>query len=260
MVNRKSQKTDKRESETARTTIATQTAINTEKEIKKSRSSQVDYSHTNSNKHQSWNRNCQNDYNYPNEQPHGDHNSRKRNPDQPLGTQRMSTGRNNTQRGAPDDDNFVTARDQSQRNNGWSSSNSGEIHRNRGGHAAIPPKTPASTGGSYNRRSYKEGSKPTSTDQFRKKARDWKAIKAFYGQYWFDIRNRHHVREDCSLIDERIVIPSQLRQTVLYSLHLTHPGLAAMLDLSHHVWFPHFHRSIVQMAQNCKTARSKVKT
>ena len=25
-----------------------------------------------------------------------------------------------------------------------------------------------------------------------------------------------------------------------------------MLDLSHHVWFPHIHRSIVQMAQNCK--------
>ena len=39
---------------------------------------------------------------------------------------------------------------------------------------------------------------------------------------------------------------------MLDSLHLTHPGLAAMLDLSHHVWFPHIHRSIMQMAQNCK--------
>ena len=84
------------------------------------------------------------------------------------------------------------------------------------------------------------------------KKRDWKAIKASYGQNWFNIRNRLHVREDCLLIDERIVISSQLRQTVLDSLHLTHTGLAAMLDLSHHVWFPHIHRSIVQMAQNCK--------
>ena len=25
-----------------------------------------------------------------------------------------------------------------------------------------------------------------------------------------------------------------------------------MLNLSHHVWFPHIHRSIVQTAQNCK--------
>ena len=84
------------------------------------------------------------------------------------------------------------------------------------------------------------------------KKRDWEAIKASYGQYWFNIRNRLHVREDCLLIDERIVIPSQLRQPVLDSLHLTHPESAAMLDLSYHVWFPHIHRSIVQMAQNCK--------
>ena len=84
------------------------------------------------------------------------------------------------------------------------------------------------------------------------KKRDWDAIKASYGQYWFNIRNRLHFREDCLLFDERIVIPSQLRQTVLDSLHLTHPGLSAMLDLSQHVWFPHIHRSTAQMAQNCK--------
>ena len=69
---------------------------------------------------------------------------------------------------------------------------------------------------------------------------------------WYNIRNRLHVREDCLLIDERIVNPTQLRQTVLDSLHLTHPGSAAMLDFSNHVWFPHIHQAIVQMAQNCK--------
>ena len=37
---------------------------------------------------------------------------------------------------------------------------------------------------------------------------------------------------DCLLIDERIVIPTQLRQIVLNSLHLTHPGSAAKLDIS----------------------------
>ena len=67
------------------------------------------------------------------------------------------------------------------------------------------------------------------------KKRDWEAIKASYGQYWHNIRNRLHVREDCLLIDERIVIPIQLRQTVLDSLHLTHPGSATMLDLRQHV-------------------------
>ena len=84
------------------------------------------------------------------------------------------------------------------------------------------------------------------------KMRECDEIKASYGQYWFNIRNRLHVREDCLLVDERIVIPSQLRQTILESLHLTHPGSAAMLDLSQHVWFLHIHRAIVQMAQNCK--------
>ena len=84
------------------------------------------------------------------------------------------------------------------------------------------------------------------------KKRDWEAMKASYGHYWYNIRNRLHVREDCLLIGEIIVIPTQLRQTVLDSLHLTHPGSAAMLDLSNHVWFPHIHRAIVQMAQNCK--------
>ena len=79
------------------------------------------------------------------------------------------------------------------------------------------------------------------------KMRDWEAIKASYGQYWYNIRNRLHVRED-----ERIVIPTQLRQTVLDSLHLTHPGSAAMLDLSNYIWFPRIHRAIVQIAQNCK--------
>ena len=70
------------------------------------------------------------------------------------------------------------------------------------------------------------------------KKRDWEAMKTLYVQYWYNIRNRLHVREYCLLIDERIVIPTPLRQIVLDSLHLTHPGSAAMLDLSNHVWFP----------------------
>ena len=33
------------------------------------------------------------------------------------------------------------------------------------------------------------------------KKRDWEAIKMSHGQYWLNIRNRRHVREDCLLID-----------------------------------------------------------
>ena len=61
----------------------------------------------------------------------------------------MFTRRNNTQRGAPNDDNLVTARGQPQRNNGQNGSNSGESRRNGRGHAATPSKTPKSTGVSF---------------------------------------------------------------------------------------------------------------
>ena len=91
---------------------------------------------------------------------------------------------------------------------------------------------------------------------FMKKG-DCEATKSAYGQYWLKVRNRLQVREDCLLIDERIVIPTQLRQTKLESLHLTHPGSAAMLVLCQNVWFPHIHRSIVQMAKHCEHCREQ---
>ena len=77
---------------------------------------------------------------------------------------------------------------------------------------------------------------------------DWEALKLSFGQYWYNIRNRLHVKDDCLLINERIVLLMQLIQTVLDSLHLTHPGSAVMLDLCQNIWFPHIHRTIVQMA------------
>ena len=68
-----------------------------------------------------------------------------------------------------------------------------------------------------------------------------------------------HFPEDCLLMDERIAISTQLRQTVLESIHLTHSGSAAMLDLGQHVWFPHIHRSLLQMAQSCRQCTEQSK-
>ena len=42
-------------------------------------------------------------------------------------------------------------------------------------------------------------------------------------------------------IYDRIILPNQLRQTVLDSLHLTNPKSAAMLDPCQHIRFPHIH-------------------
>ena len=81
---------------------------------------------------------------------------------------------------------------------------------------------------------------------------DWEALRLAYGDYWYNIQNRLHVKDDCLRIDDRIIIPQQLRQTVLDSLNLTQAGAAAMFDLSENTWFPHIHRTTVQMAQFCR--------
>ena len=85
---------------------------------------------------------------------------------------------------------------------------------------------------------------------------DWDAIKSAYRQYWFNVHNSLDMLDECLLIDERIIIPTQLRQTILDILHLTHPGSAAMVDLCQSVWF---HRSIVLMAKNCIHCTEKSK-
>ena len=54
--------------------------------------------------------------------------------------------------------------------------------------------------------------------------RDWEAKETYYGKYWLVIRIRIHILEDCLLIDERIIMPTQLPKSVLDSLHLTNPG------------------------------------
>ena len=71
------------------------------------------------------------------------------------------------------------------------------------------------------------------------------------GQYWYTIRHQLHVRDSCLPNDERIVLPTQLRQPVIDSLHLTHPGSVTMLDLCQHIWFPHIHRSMAQGCRQC---------
>ena len=72
--------------------------------------------------------------------------------------------------------------------------------------------------------------------------RDWEALRLAYGHNGYNVRNRLHVRDDCLLVDERIIISHQLRQIILDSLHLTQPGAAAMLDLSENIWFPQIYR------------------
>ena len=66
----------------------------------------------------------------------------------------------------------------------------------------------------------------------------WEQIKACYGPYFYNVRDRLSVRDNVLLYDDRVVIPKQLRQIVLDSIHLTHPGQGSMLEAAKHIWYP----------------------
>ena len=58
----------------------------------------------------------------------------------------------------------------------------------------------------------------------------WDNLKSYYGAYFYNVRNRLSVRDGILLYDDRAVIPKQLRQILVDSLHLTHPGQGGMLE------------------------------
>ena len=87
----------------------------------------------------------------------------------------------------------------------------------------------------------------------------WDQIKACYGPYFYNVRNRLSVRNNVLLYDDRAVILKQLRQILLDSIHLTNPGQGGILEAAKHIWYPYLHRDIVTAAQNCKECRAKSK-
>ena len=47
-------------------------------------------------------------------------------------------------------------------------------------------------------------------------------------------------------------IPTQLRKTVINSVHKTHPGQAGLIYLAQLLWYPQIHRDVVALAQRLK--------
>ena len=70
------------------------------------------------------------------------------------------------------------------------------------------------------------------------KQQRWDNLKDCYGPYFYNVRHRLSVRENILLYDDRVVIPKQLRPTLMDALHLTHPGQGGMLEAAKHVWYP----------------------
>ena len=52
-------------------------------------------------------------------------------------------------------------------------------------------------------------------------------------------------------MDQRLVIPKDMRENVLRAIHFGHAGRDAMLREASDVWWPRIHREIVEKAQSC---------
>ena len=65
--------------------------------------------------------------------------------------------------------------------------------------------------------------------------------------------NQLSVVDDCILVDNRLVVPCQLRPAVLKKIRQGHPVQEAMLNVSHYLWWPHMHEDIVNLAEECRS-------
>ena len=81
---------------------------------------------------------------------------------------------------------------------------------------------------------------------------DWDALKQV-GKYYYNIRRDIGISPSrCLLYDGKLVIPYQLQNTIINTVHRTHPGQVGMIRLANLIWFPHIHRTIKLRAENCK--------
>ena len=81
---------------------------------------------------------------------------------------------------------------------------------------------------------------------------DWDELKQV-SKYYYNIRRDLGISPSrCLLYDGKLVTPYQLQNTIINTVHRTHPGQVGMIRLANLIWFPHIHRTIKLRAENCK--------
>ena len=73
------------------------------------------------------------------------------------------------------------------------------------------------------------------------------------GPYTNPLWSQMAVQDDCILVNNRLVVPLQLRQAVLKGIHRGHPGQEAMLGVSQYLWWPHMHKDLKNLAEECRS-------
>ena len=74
-----------------------------------------------------------------------------------------------------------------------------------------------------------------------------KEVSLYIHSFWKDF----HVRSGCLCVDERVAIPNSIKEAVVESLYMTHPGSWGMISLSQYAWWPYMHREILAKASDC---------
>ena len=84
------------------------------------------------------------------------------------------------------------------------------------------------------------------------KTENWEDLKKVNPLYYRIRRDLSVIPTNCLLYDNRLVIPSRLKQLVLDTIHHNQPGQAEMLALAKMIWWPHIHSEIVSKAKACR--------
>ena len=74
-----------------------------------------------------------------------------------------------------------------------------------------------------------------------------KEVSPYDHFFWKDL----HVKSGCLCVDQRVAIPSSIKEAVLESIHMTHPGSWGMISLSQYAWWPYMHRKILAKTSDC---------
>ena len=81
--------------------------------------------------------------------------------------------------------------------------------------------------------------------------KDWDTLKRV-SPYFYSLKRDLAVKPTgCVLYDNRLMVPSSLKQLVINSLNQTHPCQTGMLRLADLVWSPRIHRDVTAKAQSC---------
>ena len=69
--------------------------------------------------------------------------------------------------------------------------------------------------------------------------------------YIHSFRKDLHVKSGCLCVDQRVAIPNSIKEAVLESIHMTHPGSWGMISLSQYAWWPYMHSEILAKTSDC---------